>query len=212
MVQYSLRFLRINNGIEFSSSVSYVKQNAATPQQVVLLDNGDILQVNRLFISRISSIPQNQFSFQSFQLYKYDAAPLEIMILKRPQCLPRVEKELAMPWLAANAISSESRKPAFKPYTVVNKDGVKIAVLGLTSPGIPHWLPKVLWPDMYFEDMIVTANYWVKYIQKKEKPHIIVGLFHSGHDASYGGGSATEPKNENASLLVAQQVPGFDIV
>lgn len=194
---------------------SYVKQERSnTAQQVVLLDNGDILQGQPpvYFSNFIDSTKPNLVS-RVFNYMKYDAATIGNHDIETgPKVYRAIEKELAMPWLAANAISSESKKPAFKPYTIVTKDGVKIAVLGLTSPGIPHWLPKILWPDMYFEDMIITANYWVKYIQKKEKPHIIVGLFHSGHDASYGGGSTTEPKNENASLLVAQQVPGFDIV
>jgi 2',3'-cyclic-nucleotide 2'-phosphodiesterase/3'-nucleotidase len=144
---------------------------------------------------------------------KYDAATIGNHDIETgPKVYRSIEKELKLPWLAANAINSKTKKPAFKPYTIIKKDGVKIAVLGLTSPGIPHWLPKVLWPDMQFEDMIVTANYWVKYIQKKEKPHIIIGLFHSGYDATYGGTTANEPKNENASLLVAQQVPGFDVI
>jgi len=84
--------------------------------------------------------------------------------------------------------------------------------LGLITPGIPKWLPKILWPDMQFTDMVESARYWVEYIQKEEKPHVIVGLFHSGYDSSYGGAGAKEYLNENASLLVARQVPGFDVI
>jgi 2',3'-cyclic-nucleotide 2'-phosphodiesterase/3'-nucleotidase len=40
----------------------------------------------------------------------------------------------------------------------------------------------------------------------------MVGLFHSGLDAGYGGADPNAPFNENASMLVADQVPGFDIV
>ncbi|HOZ14623.1 MAG TPA: 5'-nucleotidase C-terminal domain-containing protein [Tenuifilaceae bacterium] len=194
---------------------TYVKQERANAnQQVILVDNGDILQGQPpvYFSNFIDETKPNLIS-RIFNYMQYDAATIGNHDIETgPKVYRTIEKELKMPWLAANAINSKTGKPAFKPYTVIKKDGVKVAVLGLTTPGIPYWLPKILWPDMHFEDMIVTANYWVKHIQKKEKPHIIIGLFHSGHDATYGGGSATEPKNENASLLVAQQVPGFDVI
>jgi 2',3'-cyclic-nucleotide 2'-phosphodiesterase/3'-nucleotidase len=129
-----------------------------------------------------------------------------------PAVYRKVERESNFPWLAANAINTTTGKPAFKPYTVIERAGVKVAVLGLITPGIPKWLPKILWPNMQFNDMVESAKYWVKYIQKKEKPHIIIGLFHSGYDASYGGADANEKNNENAALLVAKQVPGFDVI
>ena len=46
---------------------------------------------------------------------------------------------------------------------------------------------------------------------EKEKPDLLVGLFHSGTDASYGG-NPDPYLNENAVMLVAEQVPGFDII
>ena len=46
------------------------------------------------------------------------------------------------------------------------------------------------------------------YVQKNEKPDVVVGLFHSGKE----GGIITEEYEEDASLKVAREVPGFDIV
>lgn len=48
--------------------------------------------------------------------------------------------------------------------------------------------------------------------KEKEKPDIIIGLFHSGVDFTYDNQTAETPRNENAAKLVAEQVPGFDIV
>ena len=47
---------------------------------------------------------------------------------------------------------------------------------------------------------------------EKEKPDVLVGLFHAGVDYSYGGVTADTKYNENASQLVAQRVPGFDLI
>ncbi len=64
---------------------------------------------------------------------------------------------------------------------------------------------------MEFRDMVETAQKWVLHIIAKEKPDLLVGLFHSGTDASYGGNTRSY-LNENAVMLVAEQVPGFDVI
>ena len=48
----------------------------------------------------------------------------------------------------------------------------------------------------------------MKIIQEKEHPDVVVGLFHSGRE----GGIKTKDYEEDASCVVAQQVPGFDII
>lgn len=42
----------------------------------------------------------------------------------------------------------------------------------------------------------------------KEKPDLVIGIFHAGQDALLMGGKY----RENASVEVARNVPGFDIV
>ncbi len=194
---------------------TYIKQERSNPhQQVVLLDNGDILQGQpTVYYSNFIDSTNANIVSQVLNYMGYDAATVGNHDIEAgPAVYRKVEQELKFPWMAANAISTVTGKPAFKPYHVLERNGVRIAVLGLITPGIPKWLPKILWPDMQFTDMVESARYWVEYIQKEEKPHVIVGLFHSGYDSSYGGAGAKEYLNENASLLVARQVPGFDVI
>ena len=120
--------------------------------------------------------------------------------------------ELNFPWLAANAINTETGETYFPPYSIINKEGVKIAVLGMITPGIPNWLPKNIWSGIEFEDKILTAKKWVPIIKEKENPDLLIGLFHAGVDYSYDNQTADSPRNENASQLIAEQVPGFDVV
>jgi 2',3'-cyclic-nucleotide 2'-phosphodiesterase/3'-nucleotidase len=124
----------------------------------------------------------------------------------------KLVNEFNFPWLAANAINTSTGAPYFKPYTIIDKKGIKIAVLGLITPGIPKWLPEELWEGIEFIDMVESAKEWVPKIMEKEKPDLFIGLFHSGYDYTYGGANYYTPGNENASLIVAEQVPGFDIV
>ncbi len=124
----------------------------------------------------------------------------------------KIKKEFNFPWLAANAVDIKTGKPYFKPYTIIRRNGIKIAVLGLITPWIPNWLPEKIWSGIEFEDMVQSAKKWVKIIKEKEKPDLLIGLFHAGVEADYNGQTASTPKNENASRLVAEEVPGFDVV
>ena len=143
----------------------------------------------------------------------YDAATIGNHDIEAgPRVYDQLVEDFTFPWLSANIIDTRTGLPYFEPYTVITRNDVKVAILGLTTPAIPKWLPNSLWPNMEFIDMVEAAKAWMDTIQAKEKPHIIIGLFHSGHNASYEGADPNRPLNENASLLVAKQVPGFDAV
>ncbi len=128
-----------------------------------------------------------------------------------PAVYNRVRSESDFPWLAANAVYTKNEEPYFEPYIILKAGRKKIAVLGLITPGIPEWLPENLWPGMEFRDMVETAHEWIPKIMEKENPDLMVGLFHSGTDATYGG-NPDPYLNENAVILVAENVPGFDVI
>jgi len=178
-----------------------------------LLDNGDFLQgqppvyyhnyVDTLQIHLAARV-MNYMGYACGTVGNHD-------IETGPGVYDKIRGELNFPWLAANAVDVATGEPRFEPYTLLKTGNYRIAVLGLITPGIPRWLPKNLWPGMEFRDMIQTAGKWVPRIIEKEKPDLVVGLFHSGTDATYGS-SPGPYLNENAALLVAEQVPGFDVI
>lgn len=183
-------------------------------QEVVLLDNGDILQGQPVvyYYNYVDTVSEHICS-EVMNFMGYDAATVGNHDIEAGQRVyGKLTREFDFPWLAANAVDTESNEPCFKPYTIINRKGLKIAVLGLITPAIPQWLPEKLWEGINFEDMISSAHYWVPEILKKEDPDLLIGLFHSGYDYRYHGSNASTSGNENASLLVAQQVPGFDII
>lgn len=178
-----------------------------------LLDNGDFLQGQPTvyyynFIDTLSP----HLSAQVMNYLGYAAGSVGNHDIEAgPSVYNRVRSQFEFPWLAANAISTLTGEPAFEPYTIIKAGRKKIAVLGLITPGIPKWLPENLWPGLEFRDMVETAAEWIPRIIKKEKPDLVVGIFHSGTDASYGGNSEAY-LNDNAVLHVAEQVPGFDLI
>ncbi len=207
------------NNIAINTSLAqiytYVKeQRADTMQEVILLDDGDILQgqpVVYYYNFEKSNVPH--ICSQIMNYMKYDAGTVGNHDIEPGHSVyDKINKEFNFPWLAANAVNTKTGKPYFKPYTIINRGRIKIAVLGLITPAIPNWLPEKIWKGIRFEDMIETARKWVTIIKEKEKPDLLIGLFHSGIEYNYNGQSAEIPLNENASKLVAEKVPGFDII
>lgn len=201
---------------------TYVKQERKNSnQEVILIDNGDILQGDpAVYYYNFEKTDTTHLLARVMNYMEYDAATVGNHDIETGHPVyDKFNEELNFPWLAANAIDTETNETYFPPYTIINttsplnnNKSIKIAVLGLITPGIPNWLPKNIWSGMEFEDMILTAEKWVKIIEEKEKPDLLIGLFHAGTDFTYDNQNENTPRNENASELVAKQVPGFDVV
>ena len=194
---------------------AYVQaQRAQAGQQVVLLDDGDILQGQpTVYYSNFEKTGGTHVCADIMNFMRYDAGTLGNHDLEAGHDVyDKLVKQFEFPWLAANAVNTATQEPYFQPYAVLEKDGVKIAVLGLITPWIPNWLPENLWQGMEFTDMVAAAQKWVNIIQGKEQPDVLVGLFHAGGDYAQGGKTAATANNENASKVVAERVPGFDVV
>ncbi len=193
---------------------TFVQQERNKPNQdVILVDNGDILQGDPSVYFYNSPDSSTNLCADVMNFMHYDLATVGNHDIEQGhRSYDKFNSELDFPWLGANVIDVNTQQPYFKPYHIIEKRGVKIAFLGLVTPAIPSWLHPSLYEGMYFEDMIVSAKHWLEVIQREEQADVIVGLFHAGIDPTYGGQSADSRFNENASGLVAKQVPGFDVV
>lgn len=198
-------------------------ERAKEDQAVILIDNGDILQGDpSVYYYNFEKTDTIHLLADVMNYMGYDVGTVGNHDIETGHPVyDKFNDELNFPWLAANAIDLENNKSYFPPYHIINKNfedaegnikNIKIAILGLITPGIPNWLPENIWSGMEFEDMIITAKKWVKIINENEKPDLMIGLFHAGVDYTYDGQTAEMPRNENGSKLVAEQVPGFDIV
>jgi len=209
----------INSGKILPMSLSRVQslvesERSNTKQQVVLLDNGDIIQGDPIvYYYNFEKTEVPHICSRILNHMGYDAATIGNHDIEAGHPVyDKLVRESNFPWLAANAVRTDTGEPYFEPYTIIEKGGVRIAVLGLITPAIPSWLPPDIWSGMEFHDMIESATYWVDFISKNEKPDLLIGLFHAGMDHNYNNQNADTPKNENAVKLVAEQVPGFDVI
>lgn len=186
------------------------KERETYKDNLILFDNGDILQgqPSAYYYNYIDTVAPHVCA-QALNFMGYDAGNMGNHDIETGRAVfDRWVKQCRFPVLGANIIDTATGKTHLPPYAVLERDGVKIVVLGMITPAIPVWLSENLWQGLRFDDMEETARKWMKVIREKEKPDVVIGLFHAGQDAVLMSGKY----NENASLNVAKNVPGFDVV
>lgn len=85
--------------------------------------------------------------------------------------------------------------------------GVRVALLGFTTPGVPSMTEPGNYAGLAFQDIVATAKRLVPYLRDKEKADVVIVLMHAGLGA-VGGAEG----DENAALRLADQVPGVDAI
>lgn len=123
-------------------------------------------------------------------------------------------KQMKAPVLGANAVYDKSGLPAYKPFViktmkVKGEKPIKVGVLGLTNPGVAIWDKANVEGKLRFTDLVASAKRWVPVIRGLGADVVVVTA-HAGDNgmSSYGG----DLPIENASAMVAEQVPGIDAV
>lgn len=178
--------------------------------RLILLENGDILQGQpTCYYTNYIKPDLPNVAAEVVNYLKYDAAAFGNHDVETGHAVyDKWIREMNCPTLGANIIDTATGQPYVKPYTVIEREGVRVAVLGMLTPAIPNWLNETLWQGLSFEEMVGSCRKWIKIIREKESPDVIVGLFHSGWD----GGISTMHYDEDATKKVAEQVEGFDVI
>lgn len=205
---------------------SFVKeQREQYGDRFILMDNGDILQGQPIayYYNYIDTVSVH-VNAAMLNYLKYDVGNMGNHDVEAGHSTyDRWVEQCNFPILGANIIdlsrsgtdgidlhpdnASSSVATYLKPYQIIERDGVKIAVLGMITPAVPLWLPEQLWSGLRFDDMEKTAVKWMKIIREKENPDVVVGLFHTGWEQN-----ETDEMIENGSENIARNVPGFDVI
>lgn len=194
-----------------SSVYSYVSAlRRHYPDSTILTDGGDVLQGQPLTYyynyvdteaPHLVALCMNAMQYDALLLGNHD---VEAGHAVYDRWIAQTEADV----LGANVIDTTTNKPYLKPYKIIERQGIRIAVLGMLTSGVPNWLPQHLWQGLRFDDVVQSCSRWVDYIRSAEHPDLLVGLFHTGFE----GGLLTPQGNENQTRQVAEQVPGFDLI
>ncbi|MFD8527856.1 bifunctional metallophosphatase/5'-nucleotidase [Streptosporangium canum] len=123
-------------------------------------------------------------------------------------------RQMKAPVLGANAVHARTGLPAYRPFTIKTmkikgEKPVRVGVLGLTNPGVAIWDKANVEGRLRFTDLVKSAKKWVPVIRGLGADVVVVTA-HAGDSgmSSYGGDLPVE----NASAMVAEEVPGVDAV
>lgn len=190
---------------------TYLKRQRKTyGDRLILLDNGDILQGQpTCYYTNYVKTDEPNIAAEVINYLKYDAETFGNHDVETGHAVyDKWIKEVKCPMLGANIIDTKTNKPYVKPYTIIEREGVRVAILGMLTPAIPNWLHESLWTGLRFDEMLQTARHWLKILKEQEKADVIVGLFHSGWD----GGIVTPTYEEDVARKMAETVEGFDVI
>lgn len=186
----------------------------------ITLDAGDTIQGTPLayYFAKITPISKTVIHPMALAMNQigYDAACLGNHEFNYGMDLLRTfQSQLHHPLLGANALDWNTGKPAFPSYTMkrVHVPGdkpVTVGIVGLVTPGVAIWDKANVKDKIKFNGIVEQARIVVPQV-KAAGADVIVISCHSGADTSSSYGDAL-PWPENASTLLAQQVPDIDAI
>ena len=160
-------------------------------ENVILIDDGDFLQGDNAayYFNYVDTNSTHIYSRMAAYMY-YDAVVAGNHDIETGHAVyDRVASELnaaGIPFLAGNAIRNDNGGRYLPEYTILKKNGLKVAVLGYDNANISAWLNESLWSGMKFQSLIPLVQEDVDRIIASEKPHAVIVAVHSGNGTGDG--------------------------
>ena len=191
-----------------------LKTIRAERENVIYIDNGDFLQGDIAAVY-YNSHPGNRPHYGVVALKALGADAVVVGnhdIEAGPDIYSAVRDDLQpVPFLAANTPRDDNGESYFQRYAIIEKGGVKVAVIGFTNPKCPSWLPKDLFPDFSFEKIEDIAQSIVDEVISLHSPDIVVVSAHSGLGRRSEKGSGDET-DENVAIYLSENLRNVDLV
>ena len=193
-----------------------IKRIRKEQPNTVLIDSGDTIQGSPLesFHGRKNNQPPDPMMLAMSSL-NYDAMTVGNHEYNFGlKVLEKARSEANFPWLSANTYDIKTQQTHYKPYIVKEVAGVKIGILGLTTPGIPNWDNPPNYAGLEFHVPVDEARKWVPILRDREKADVVVVAMHMGleEDLRTGDVSPGQVPHENEAIAIANGVPGVDVI
>ncbi len=188
---------------------------AANPGLVILVDAGDLLQGNPLayVAARVSSNKTNPI-VAAMNAMRYDAAAIGNHEYNYGvPYLDSVVGQASFPFLSANTYRVEPRDThAYRSWTIVERQGIKVGIVGATTPGVTLWDAENIKGRLWLGDIVPAVKKAVGEVRAAGADVVLVAV-HSGlnEPSSYDTVSSGVP-SENVAARIAVEIPGVDLV
>lgn len=185
-----------------------VKQIRQENPNTLLLDNGDTLQGTVLTddIYNTIKIDEPNPIIDVMNFMGYDSMTLGNHEFNFGlDLIKKAEREANFPIISANIYDKETGENFVKPYIIKKVAGIKIGILGLTTPNIPRWDgPKVT--SLEFKHMADEAEKYVKILKEEEKVDLIIATAHAGLEGRY------DPNEGDAAKHIIERCPEIKVL
>ena len=173
-----------------------IRAQKAADEDTLALDGGDTfhgLPIINLSKGANMAVLMNLAGYDAMTPGNHDFNYGEKRLLELAQMLN-------FPILSANTYDKEQKSYLFRPYKSFTFNGVKVAVIGLTTPEVAFKTNPANVTDVFFGNPVTAAKDMMAKLRKNHD--VVIGLMHMGVDKS----------SEFTSERIAKEVPGFDVI
>jgi 2',3'-cyclic-nucleotide 2'-phosphodiesterase (5'-nucleotidase family) len=196
----------IGGARDFAAWVEMMRKNQPNP---FLFDSGDIYTGQA-----ISFLTRGQVMVDLWKAIGFDAA-----------CLGNHEFDYGIKWaqnyvqqepfpvLAANLFYKSSGAPFAKPYAIIERNGIRVAVIGVFGPDAAPATLQSTWDTLEVRDPVPILRRLVPELHRRAD--LVVILAHEGETGPMQSDAEAHPevqRNFNTDKALAAAVPGIDVL
>lgn len=202
-------------GLSRIKSVIEEQKRKYGPENVIVTDAGDSLQGSPLAAyvheSKNNSVLKkfaecyNQINYDARCLGNHDFN-FGLNYLKQYLSYSRA------PIINSNILAKKTGRPAFgQDYIIINKNGIKVGIIGIATQRIPFWEPAEHVANLEFKSAFEQVKHLIPFLRPKVA--VLAVLYHGGFEADIESGTNAEPATgENEGYRLLQEIPEIDLL
>ncbi|NLR09737.1 MULTISPECIES: bifunctional UDP-sugar hydrolase/5'-nucleotidase [Lactobacillaceae] len=202
-------------GFGLARAATVIAQEQATAKAqgpVVTIENGDFLEGSPLayYVARVKPDRNPQPLMAIYNQIDYDCGILGNHEFNYGQkYLQAAIRDAKRTILCANILDNNGEPEYGQPYRIIEKDGIKIGVLGLTTQAVYKWEKATNISGLQFESAYIAAKKYVPII--REQADIVVVCYHGGFERDLTTGKPNDIHvGENEAYHILEAIPGID--
>jgi 5'-nucleotidase len=174
------------------------------PGRTITVHAGDMIGASPLVSSHFQDEPAIEatnlmgFDVGAVGNHEFDEGGAELM---------RVLEGSRYQWLAANTVDAASGVTLLPPYRVIERAGVRVGFIGVTTDDTPTWLLPEFKSNYRFLDISDAVNRWVPELRARGVEAIVVlahsGAFQKGKSAVGEIADETAQMDDSVDVVVA---------
>lgn len=119
--------------------------------------------------------------------------------------------QLNYPILVSNIINENGEPFIGTPYAIIEKEGVKIGIIGVTTHYIPHWELPAHYKGLMFLDAFETTKKYAE--QLRDEVDVLVVAYHGGFERDLNSFEPLEElTGENQGAKMLREIPEIDVL